>query len=311
MFQFGIAALSLVIIMFSASYIITAASDYAKKTGVSDYLIGFLVLSIGTSLPELTTAFVASFSGAGNLVLGDVLGANIIDVTIVLGIMSIVGKKIFVHGKILTETLFTVMIMVILPFILGFDGLLSRRDGIILVVSFLVYIISLLKKEGKFGELKKQLHWKDIWQDMFIITGCVIALLLSANWLIHAARNIAYMMDIPEFIVGLVLVAVGTTVPELTVELKSVISGSTGIAFGDILGSVVTNSSLVLGIAAILNPISFERSGFINSASFMITAVFISLLFIKKKEITWQEGIGLLMIYITFILTVGIADYIT
>ena len=86
--------------MISAGYIITAVSDYAKKTGVSDYLIGFLVVSIGTSLPELTTGFVASFAKAGEIVVGNVIGANIIDVTVVLGITAIVGRKIYIHGKI-------------------------------------------------------------------------------------------------------------------------------------------------------------------------------------------------------------------
>ena len=103
------AIISLVLIMFSASYIITAVTHYAKKLGISEYLIGFVVVSIGTSIPELTTAFVASFRNAGALVLGAVIGANIIDVTIVLGMTAIVGKKIFIHGKVLTKTVLTVL----------------------------------------------------------------------------------------------------------------------------------------------------------------------------------------------------------
>ena len=295
--------------MISAGYIITALSDYAHKTGVSDYLIGFLVVSIGTSLPELTTAFVASFTNGGNLLLGDVLGANIIDVTVVLGLTAIVGKKIFVHGKILDKTIFTVMIMALLPLVLGIDGNLNRFDGIILVGAFLMYIYSLLRKEGEFGTLKKELKWKDIWQDMAIVSLSIIALLLSTNWLLISAKQIAVLLDAPQFVIGLLLIAVGTTIPEITVELRSILRGAQGIAFGDILGSVVVNSSLVLGVAALLNPIEFEVSSFVNSAFFMVTSVYIALLFIKKKTITWQEGIGVLLLYITFLVTEGLSGF--
>ena len=298
------AIISLVLIMFSASYIITAVTHYAKKLGISEYLIGFVVVSIGTSIPELTTAFVASFRNAGALVLGDVIGANIIDVTIVLGMTAIVGKKIFIHGKVLTKTVLTVLFMTMLPLLLGIDGTLSRIDGVILIAPFLLYIYSLLRKEGHFGHIKKDVAWKDIWKDMLVITCSLIVLLISANLLIGSARYIGHNLGLPEIMLGLVLVAVGTTIPELTVEIESILRGSSGIAFGDILGSVVCNSSLVLGTAAILRPIVIvNKTLFRNSALFMVMAVYIALIYIKKKQINWQEGIGLLLVYATFLIT--------
>ncbi len=296
--------------MISAGYIITAVSDYAKKTGVSDYLIGFLVVSIGTSLPELTTAVVASFTKTSQIVLGDIIGANIIDVTVVLGITAIIGKKIFIHGKVLTKTIFTVMLMAFLPLIVGFDGKISQLEGFLLVIAFFLYIYSLLKKEGQFGKIKKELEWKDIWQDMVVISLSIIALLLSTHWLLLSANQIAIMLEVPQFVMGLILVAAGTTVPELTVEVRSILKGATGLAFGDILGSVVANSTLVLGVGAIINPIIFEKTRFINSAFFMITSVYIALLFIKKKQITWQEGVGVLLLYVTFLITEGLSGFI-
>lgn len=302
------ALLSLVLIMFSASYIISAVSDYAKKLGISNYIIGFLVVSVGTSIPELSTAFVAAFKGAGNMVLGDVLGANIIDVTLVLGVTAIIGKKLFIHGgNLLDKTLISVLLVSALPLALGFDGRLSRIDGIILIGAFFIYVINMLIKEGHMGHVKKDVKWGIIWKDMVIITISLITLLISANLLISAARVVGRNMGISDLVLGLVLVAVGTTIPELTVEVQSVLKGVSGIAFGDILGSVVCNSSLVLGLSALLNPITIlteNRAIFRDSAMFMVTAVYIALLFIKKKQITWTEGIGLLMVYATFLVTV-------
>jgi cation:H+ antiporter len=282
-------------------------SDYAKKLGISDYLIGFLVVSVGTSVPELSTAFIASFKGAGQIILGNVIGANIIDVTLVLGITAIIGKKLFIHGKVLDKTMFLVLGISLLPLILGFDGTISQIDGGILILSFIFYIYFLLRKEGEMGRIKKDVKWKDIWKDMVVIGISIIVLLISANFLINAARFIGGTIGISDILLGLVLVAVGTTIPELTVEIQSILRGVTGIAFGDILGSVVCNSSLVLGIAALINPIripKFNTIIFRDSALFMVTSVYIALLFIKKKQITWQEGIGLLMVYATFIVTV-------
>jgi cation:H+ antiporter len=305
------AAAGLIIVAVSAGYIINAVSDYARKTGISDYLIGFLVVAFGTSLPELTTAIVASLNKNSNIVLGDLIGASIIDVTIVLGLTSIIGRKIFVQGKIINKTLFNVIIMAMLPLLLGVDGSFSRLDGVILVIAFVVYLISLIKKEGKLGEVKKQLAWKDIWQDMVVIAGCVFALLFSAFWFIRSTIKIASLLDVPQFILGLVLVAFMTTLPELIIEIRSVLKGSTGIAFGDILGSVVMNTTLILGIAAIIRPIVFvdQKASFINAAFFMVTSVYIALLFIKKKEISWQEGLGLIMLYLTFLITEGLSGY--
>jgi len=298
------AVAALIMIMFSASYIISAVSDYAKKFGISQYLIGFVVVSIGTSVPELATAFVASSKGIGSMILGNVLGANIIDVTIVLGVTAIIGKKIFVHGKVLTKTVLTVLFVSVLPLILGLDGSLSRIDGIILVTSFLLYIYSLLRKEGHFGHIKKDVKWKFIWKDMVIITVSLIVLLVSANMLVLSARSVGAYFNISDIMMGLMLLALGTTIPELTVEIQSILKGVSGIAFGDILGSVVCNSSLVLGFAALLNPIQItDMILFRDSALFMVTSVYIALLFIKKKQITWQEGIGLLLVYATFLIT--------
>jgi len=303
----GFTFASLIIIMKSASYIIRAVTHYAKKTGVSDYLIGFLVVSIGTSLPELTTAFMASFSGNNQIILGDVIGANIIDVTIVLGLTAIIGKNIKVHGKILDKTVFTVLLMALLPLLVGFDGIITKLEGLGLILGFLTYIFVLLKKEGHFGHLKKEIKWSDIWQDMLIVAGCVIALLLSTKWMILSAEKISSILSIPPYFVGLIVMAFGTTIPELTVEISSILRGASGVAFGDILGSVVCNSSLVLGLGALIRPIHFDRGPFISDALFMVTSVFIAIMFIKKKEINWEEGLGLLLLYVTFLVSGGIA----
>ena len=295
------AVLSMVVIMKSASYAITAIIDYAKRTGISEYLIGFLVVSIGTTLPDLSAGVFASLSGQGALVLGDVIGSNILDVTIVLGIAALIAKKVKVHGRIVNNAMITTLVMVVLPLVLGIDGVISRIDGMLLLTAFCVYVFRLFKKEGEIGHIKENVKWKNIWKDMFIFVGSLLALLLSARWLVISTLRLSALFKIPVFVMGLVFVAIGNTTPELMVQIKSVLSGHTSIGFGNILGAVVANSSLVIGISSLINPIVFNKNEFIIPAFFMVTAVYIGILFIKKKEVTWQEGIALFLIYLTFL----------
>lgn len=304
--SFVVAIVSLLVIMKAASYAITAISSYAKTTGISEYLIGFLVVSIGTSLPELSTAIMGSIAGQSKLILGDLIGANIIDVTIVLGLTAIIGKKIIIEGDAIDKTFLTTIVLVILPLILGFDGKFSRIDGAILLFAFLLYIIRLLKKEGAFGRIKKSISIKEIWKDAAIFLGSMFALLLSTKWFLISCFQIASYFSIPNFLMGLVFVAIGTTIPELTVSIKSVLKGHNHIGFGNILGSIIANITLILGIAAVIRPITFDKARFITSALFMLTSVVIAILFLKKKTITWQEGLALLLVYLTFLVSEGI-----
>ncbi|MFC1732984.1 sodium:calcium antiporter [candidate division KSB1 bacterium] len=296
-----IAILSIIVIMKSAEYAIVAIADYAKKTGLSEYFIGFLIVSIGTSLPELSTAFFASLSGQGGLILGNVLGANIIDACVVLGLTAIVGGHIKVKGKFMSKNLIALFIIVLIPLFLGLDGDLSRFDGILLISSFLAYVLILILREGKIGHIKKNVKWKNIWKDMFIFLGCLVALLLSARWLVISSVLISKELGISVYIVGLIFVALGTTVPELTVEIKSVMKGLSGLAFGDVLGSVIVNTSLVLGLAALLNPITLDMGSFFIGSLFMISAVMIAISFMRRKEINWKEGIFLAAFYLFYL----------
>lgn len=298
-----IVGLSIFVMMKAASYAIEAIGHYAKEAGISDYLIGFLVVSLGTSLPDLSTAFIASMAKQGQLVLGDLIGSSIMDVTVILGITAIIGRKIAVQGAVLRKTVLLVLGMVLLPILLALNGTLSRLDGFILIGAFLTYVVILIRKEGELGTIKKQIAFKDVWQDMVVFLGCLAALLLSARWLVVSSLQIAAELHIPIFVVGLLVIAFGTAVPELAVELKSVGQKKSGIAFGDILGSVVMNVTLILGFAATINPITFSVSKVLVPAMFLLTAAFFGTLFIMKREITWDEGLGLLLVYGTFVVT--------
>lgn len=294
-----ISLLSTIVIMKSAGYMIFSISDYAKKTGLSDYLLGFVIVAICTSLPEISTAIFASLAQKGSLILGDVIGANIIDTTIVLGLVAIIGKKMKVGGKKLSSIVFLPLALLIF----GYNGIITRLEGTFLIIIFLTYLFIIISQETEKSKLKKDVQLKKIWKDILIFGFSFAALILAARWMVFSAVKLANIFQIPHFLMGLLIIALGTTIPELTVELKSVLRGVKDIAFGDIFGSFATNICLVIGIAALINPIQLETTSFFISFAFMAVSILASLFFMRKKEITWHHGIILLAIYFVFLAT--------
>ncbi|OYT30888.1 hypothetical protein B6U93_04580 [Candidatus Woesearchaeota archaeon ex4484_78] len=265
-----ISALTLV---FGADLTIRSISGLAKKLGASEYLVGFVVVALGTSTPELITAVVGSLTARAKLMTG--------------------------FGTL------------VLAVILGLDGVISRVDGVVLILLFFWFINDLWKKESSINKLEKHVRFRSIVGDVVLFLIAIPIIIFSAKFLVNSAVIVAYQLKIPSFLIGLTLVSIGTTLPELTLETRSVLRGHKDIGFGDLLGSVVANITLILGIASLINPINFMVSSFAISAMFMITSVFIAILFIDKKSITWREGLGLILLYITFLISEGVTTLIS
>ncbi|MBW2987842.1 sodium:calcium antiporter [Candidatus Woesearchaeota archaeon] len=302
-FYIIIFVICLYIISKSADYAIGAVTSYAKKTGVSKFIIGFLVVSFGTTFPEMSTAVMASLAGESNLLLGDLIGASIIDVALVFSIAIIIARVIKVKVKqVIDHKVVMVIVLVALSsFLMMIDGRMSRLDGGILLAAFCIYLIIFWKKEEKISHLKKEIVFRSIWQDIVVFGGCIAALLLSARWLVISAVEISYIIQIPKYIVGLLVIAIGTTIPEITVNVKSALKHQTDIGFGNIFGSVVANLTLSLSIAALIRPFDVPFSTFGPSILFLIGFVIASLFLFTRKKLTWKSGVIMLAAYVVFV----------
>jgi len=297
---FMIAAIAMFVIIQSASYAVDAISNYAHTTGISDYMIGFVVVAIGTSFPDLSTAIFASLSSNGSLVLGGVIGACVLNLTLIIGLMAIVGGKLRIE-KSMQKTVAVILTLVLMAVLMGLDGEYSRLNGVFLFLTFVGYMTVMILREGKTGKVKKSVNFRDIWKDMIVFGGTLAALLLSARWLVIAATEIAKALNIPSYFIGLVMVSVGISAPELIVGIKAVLNKSTYIGVGNSIGSVTMNYFFVLGIASIISPITFDVATFFVGAWTLLFSITLILLFTKKQEISWKHGIFLLLLYIGFI----------
>lgn len=292
-----IGVISIMVIMKSAGYMISAISHYSHVTGLSDYLLGFVIVAVCNAFPEISTAIFSSMAGKGALVLGDVIGANIINTTLIFGLMAVFAGKMEVGGK----KLFSIIYLPLALLIFGADGVISRLEGIFLIIFFCTYLIIILIKETAKSKIKTEIKLREVWKDILVFGFSLAALLMATRWLVFSAISISTQLRIDEFLMGVIVIALGTSVPELTIGLKSVFRGVKGISFGNIFGSFATNISLVIGIAALINPIELDIFTFYLSFAFMTLAISASLFFMRKGEIGWKQGSALLLIYLLFL----------
>lgn len=301
LFHIFIIAASLIVVIRASDLLVYGVTNYSKKLGLSDYIIGLIVVSIGASVPELISSIMGSILADSGIVLGTIIGSNVMGMTFVIGILAMVGKKIKVNYKLLHETEYLVTALCALPFLLLMNGILSRLDGIILIAAFMVYLIILWKKEGKMGRLKKDVKVKKIWYHSLVFVGSLMALLLSARWLVFSSSALSSMLNIPSYFLGLTVIAVGGSMPDITVSIRAILSGHQDVAFGDVLGSVVTKFTLFLGILALINPLTINPWYVINGAVFGVGTVTLTYLMSKDKILSWKEGTILFSLYFLFL----------
>ncbi|GAG06771.1 unnamed protein product, partial [marine sediment metagenome] len=169
-------------------------------------------------------------------------------------------------------------------------------------VAFFIYIAKLWHGEGKLGKMKKNVKLKHIYKDSFIFIGALIALLLSARWLVHSSIQISEILKISPYIIGLIVIGIGASIPELMVQVRSIFKRHSDLALGNVLGSIVANSSFVLGLTAIVNPFFINIRVLIIAFIFLVIGILFILAITGKEEINWKHGLILIVIYLIFLL---------
>ncbi len=296
---------SFFIVAKSSDLTVLSISEYARHFGISDYLIGFLVLAIGSSLPEFAASLTGSSAHESGVIFGTLIGSGITTLTLVLGLIAIFAKRIILKDKILNETRLALFPMIVLPFVLMIDGTLSRIDGFILLFIFLSFVVYLWQKEGSFGKLKSA-HLKHVWRHALVFLGSLIAILLSARWLVFSSINLASLFHISPFFIAIFVISLGSSLPDLMVQLRSLRKGRTSIGIGEILGALIVEMNLMLGILALIHEIPLGSLNFFNiglTGAFYIGTLSYILYLMGKKEMTQKNGIVLVSIYFLFIVT--------
>jgi cation:H+ antiporter len=266
-----------------ADWLVDGGSALARLFKVSELVIGLTIVSLGTSMPELMVSLVAGFKGASDLVLGNVIGSNIMNTLLVLGITALVvrGGLVFARNTVLREIPFSLLTGVVLlilvndvffssgidqPDIAGFAGILSRGDGIILLcffAIFTVYVISIAKGgDDSQTELEDEAgdHSISTPRATLLLVGGAVALAFGGQLTVDGGVKIAELFGVSQKLIGLLLLAGGTSLPELVTSVVAARKGRPGIAIGNVLGSNIANIFLVLGCAATITPMGFDAT---------------------------------------------------
>ncbi len=297
--------LSCLVLVISGSFLVKTLSKIASFLKISEFLVGFVIMAFSTSIPELFVGISSALAKNPALALGTVIGSNIADLTIIIGIAIVLAKGIDIKSKFMKRDSLYMVFIAALPIVLMLiGGKLSRIDGIILIAVFIGYTTFLIKERTRFRkEVENDIKRKDIVLAVFLFCISLVALFLSAEFVVKYATLLAIDLLLPSIVIGLFFIAIGTSLPELVFGTKSVLTKHPEMALGDIIGAVVINSTLVLGITAIIYPITANFLLFFSSAIFMIIIAFLFATFVESgKKLYWKEGVSLIMLYAFFIM---------
>jgi len=311
--------IGLAMTIFGSNYLVDGSSALAKKLNMSDLVIGLTIVALGTSTPELTVSIYASFSGSTDLAIGNIVGSNNFNIAIILGIAAVVYPISVQKSSVRIEIPLTIL-AAILIFIMANDqwlgdpeskNIISRSDGIILLAFFIIfmyYSFSTAQTDPEIGvenEASKKLRAWPMWKCLVYVTGGLIGLFLGGKLLVDGAVDIAQMIGMSESTIGLTIVAAGTSMPELATSAMAAYKKNSDMALGNVLGSNLFNTFLILGTSSTIYPLPFNSEinntdVYINIASTIIVLLSVLLLG-RGRKFGRIEGMILVTSYVVYI----------
>lgn len=309
--EYLLLVIGFILLIKGADVFVDGASKIARKIGIPSIIVGLTIVSIGTSAPELAISIISALDGNGGIAIGNVIGSNMFNALVVLGATSVISPIIFKKTTVKRDyvvDLFATILVYILTF--GFsmrDGDLSRMDGVILLFICIIYMILLirivrgrdLRNENRDGNI-------NIFKNIIISIIGIIGIVIGGDMVVDNATVIATTLGMSEKLVGLTIVAMGTSLPELVTSIVAAIKGEKEIALGNVLGSNIFNLLLIIGTSSAISPFIVSKSLIVDFIILIISTILIGgMIFLNKKDIkkiTRIEGVMLLAIYVCYLI---------
>lgn len=304
----------LVLLTFGADVLVKGASSLAGSLGISPLIIGLTVVAFGTSAPELSVSVSSAFKGSAEIAVGNVVGSNICNVLLILG-LSAMAASLVVQKQLVR---FDIPIMIygsLLVLLMSIDGQISRFDGLLLFAGIIAYTVFLIKEARRQGVAVVDgaddiAPPQPLWKNMILIVVGLVMLVLGSQWLVDGAVEIAKYFGLSELVIGLTIVAIGTSLPELATSVMASLKGERDIAVGNILGSNIFNIGAVLGLSSIVAPQGLSVTGALLTIDIpvMILVAFACLpVFLANYTVTRTDGVAFLVCYVAYVLYVVLA----
>ena len=288
---------SLAVLLKAADLFIDSAEEIGLSLGISPFIIGVTIIAFGTSLPELATSIASVFAGQSEIVIGNVVGSNITNIALVLGLTVVVVREIKLHDQIWHVDMPFLLSSAFLLWFIVRDGNVSIFEALICLGALVLFLVYSLKSDdGDEDVYRTKVSWKNyVW---LVVGGALVW--LGAEYTIKAITNLSGLMGIDSSIIALSLVALGTSLPEVIVSLGAARKGKTSIAVGNVMGSNIFNTFAVMGIPSFFGKLTIPQSVLDFSLPLMITMTILFAVMTISRRITRWEGIILLIFYVFY-----------
>ncbi len=302
--QFVLLVVGFVLLVKGADWFVDGASKLADKFGIPHLVIGLTIVAFGTSAPEAAVSISAVLSGSGDLSVGNVLGSNIMNVFLILGLAAVICPLAVKKTTIKFDIPFVFAISVLLLLLGMFDGSIGRLDGLllwVLLAIYMVYMVQLTKKGQAQGEEFEAAGEDDkLWKLLLLILVGLVMIVVGSNVTVNAASSIAAAFGMSERLIGLTIVAFGTSLPELMTSCMAAKRKETDIAVGNIVGSNLFNILFVLGTSAVIKPVAYTSDFIFDNIVAAAVMAVLWLLVIRKRRLARAGGIIMLVLYAAY-----------
>lgn len=296
-----------VLLVKGADWFVDGAAKLAARFGISQMIIGLTIVAMGTSLPETSVSMTSAIKGVGGIAVGNILGSNVANVLLILGLSSMFRYLPVDRHTMRYEMPFLMGITLLLPALGIFDHTVGRIDGAVLLLLMGVYLGYLFfrsrKEEAEAKLEEKEPDTTPLWRMIVMILIGLACIVAGSQLAVDAAVSLAKMAGVSERVIGLTIVALGTSLPELVTSVTAAIKGDTDIAIGNIVGSNIFNILFVGGLSAVIMPMGYQQEFLFDSGMAIYAVVLFIVCLLPKKRLGKLTGCIMLGSYVTYILT--------
>jgi cation:H+ antiporter len=305
-----------VFLIKGADLFVEGSSSIAKKLKVPAMIIGLTIVAMGTSLPELAVSLTASVAGNNELAVSNVLGSNLFNLTVVIGVCALI-VPVTVQKNTLQRDFPVSVVSTILLFAFGIGGMtIGRADGVILSVLFLIFLILMIRSALKARkealteftpeaaelaleekEVSEDIRVMPVWRCILSIALGIVGIILGSDWVVDAASAVAARFGLSQNLIGLTIVAIGTSLPELVTSVTAARKNEVDLALGNALGSNIFNIFLILGVSGAISPMGYGTENMIDTIILLGASLLVWMFAASSRKILRKEGIVMLLVY--------------
>ncbi len=308
--DFVIFVIAMAALIWGADLLVRESERIALKFKISEFIIGATLIALGTSLPEMAASIAASADGKSQIAIANVIGSNILNITLVLGTIFLISKTINPDRDFFAKDSTWALVPIFIFILMLFDGMISRFDAILLFLLMGAYIMFLLREakgliaadiEEAKEDLEKGSQQEFMWiKSLPMILLGLFMIIGGASFTIESASAIAKDFGVSEWIIGIIMISLGTSLPELVVSISAAVKGKVDMAIGNIIGSNMANTTIVLGAAALINPMQINTVDYLFDISTMLISTLMLVFIAANKLYTKPAGITLFIVLALF-----------